>query len=44
MAKSTTVQEDANMVYQDVEYKGTTFQVLTNKRKVYVFEHLYSYE
>ena len=44
MVKSTTVQEDANMVYQDVEHKGITFQVLTNKHKVNVFDHLYTYE
>ena len=27
MVKSTNVEEEANMVYQNVEYKGITFQV-----------------
>ena len=44
MVKPTVVHEDANMVYQDVECNGITFHVLTNRRKVHVFEHLYSYE
>ena len=39
MVKSTTVEEEANMVYKDVEYKGITFQVLTNKRKVDALSH-----
>ena len=44
MAKSTAVEEEANMVYKDVEYQGITFQVLTNKRKVNAYGHLYTYE
>ena len=44
MVKSTAVEEEANMVYKDVEYQGITFQVLTNKRKVNAYGHLYTYE
>ena len=44
MVKSTAVEEEANMVYKDVEYQGATFQVLTNKRKVNAYGHLYTYE
>ena len=44
MVKSTTVEEEASMVYQNVEYKGITFQVLVNKRKVNAYDHLFAYE
>ena len=44
MAMSTAVEVEANMVYKDVEYQGITFQVLTNKRKVNAYGHLYTYE
>ena len=44
MVKSTTVEEEANMVYKDVEYKGISFQVLTNKRNVTALGHLHTYE
>ena len=44
MVRPTAVEEEANMVYKDVEYQGATFQVLTNKRKVNAYGHLYTYE
>ena len=42
--RPTAVEEEANMIFQTVEHKGISFQVLVNKRKVNAFGHLFFFE